>query len=93
MIFSTLGRYFFRRYVITAFWFMLGVSAIIFLADFSESTRRLSGLAQYSIFGALGMTALRLPSILQQMALLPPLNQGREVPMVAVGALKMETRA
>lgn len=66
MIFSTLGRYFFRRYVITAFWFMLGVSAIIFLADFSETTRRLSGLVDYSVFGALGMTALRLPSILQQ---------------------------
>jgi lipopolysaccharide export system permease protein len=66
MIFSTLGRYFFRRYLITAFWFMLGVSGIIFLADFSETTRRLSGLTEYSVIGALGMTALRLPSILQQ---------------------------
>ncbi|AYD00418.1 LPS export ABC transporter permease LptG [Neorhizobium sp. NCHU2750] len=66
MIFSTLGRYFFRRYMITAFWFMVGVSAIIFLADFSETTRRLSGLDQYSVLGALAMTALRLPSILQQ---------------------------
>jgi hypothetical protein len=34
-----------------------------------------------------------LPSILQQMALLLLLKQGREVLMVAVGALKMEMRA
>jgi lipopolysaccharide export system permease protein len=66
MIFSTLWRYFFLRYIVTAFWFLLGVSAIIFLADFSETTRRLSGLAEFSVFGAFGMTALRLPSILQQ---------------------------
>jgi lipopolysaccharide export system permease protein len=66
MIFSTLGRYFFRRYLITAVWFMLGVSAIIFLADFSETTRRLSGMTEYNVLGALAMTALRLPSILQQ---------------------------
>ena len=29
MIFTTLGRYFFRRYIVTALWFLLGVSAII----------------------------------------------------------------
>ncbi|HEV7433585.1 MAG TPA: LPS export ABC transporter permease LptG, partial [Pseudorhizobium sp.] len=39
MIFSTLGRYFFRRYMATAIWFFLGVSGIIFLADFSETSR------------------------------------------------------
>lgn len=66
MIFSTLARYFLRRYLTTAMWFLLGVSAIIFLADFAETSRRLSGLVGYSIFGALGMTALRTPQILQQ---------------------------
>jgi lipopolysaccharide export system permease protein len=66
MIFSTLGRYFFRRYLITTFWFLVGVSAIIFLADFSETTRRLSGMTAYSVAGAFAMTAMRLPSILQQ---------------------------
>ena len=66
MIFSTLGRYFFKRYISTAFWFLLGVSAIIFLADFSETSRRLSGLNGYSLYGALAMTALRVPQILQQ---------------------------
>jgi lipopolysaccharide export system permease protein len=66
MIFSTLGRYFFKRYIITAFWFLLGVSAIIFLADFSETSRRLSGLTGYTVYGALAMTAMRVPQILQQ---------------------------
>jgi lipopolysaccharide export system permease protein len=66
MIFSTLGRYFFKRYIITAIWFLLGVSGIIFLADFSETSRRLSGLAGYSVAGALAMTAMRVPLILQQ---------------------------
>lgn len=66
MILSTLGRYFFRRYIVTAFWFLLGVSAIIFLADFSETSRRLSGFSGYTVFGALAMTAMRVPLILQQ---------------------------
>lgn len=66
MIFSTLGRYFFRRYMVTAIWFLIGVSSIIFLADFSETTRRLSGMTGYSVTGALLMTALRVPMILQQ---------------------------
>lgn len=66
MIFSTLGRYFFRRYITTALWFLLGVSAIIFLADFSETSRRMSGLSSYSVLGGLAMTAMRVPLILQQ---------------------------
>lgn len=65
-IFSTLGRYFFRRYITTALWFMLGVSAIIFLADFSETSRRLSGLTGYTVSAGLLMTAMRVPLILQQ---------------------------
>ena len=66
MIFSTLGRYFFRRYVVTALWFMLGVSAIIFLADFSETSRRMSGFVGYTVSAGLLMTAMRVPLILQQ---------------------------
>jgi lipopolysaccharide export system permease protein len=66
MMFGTLARYFLRRYAITTFWFLLGVSAIIFLADFSETARRMSGLPGYSVPAALGLTALRLPLILQQ---------------------------
>jgi lipopolysaccharide export system permease protein len=66
MIISTLGRYFLKRYLITAIWFLLGISAIIFLADFSETARRMSNLPGYSVPAALGLTALRLPLILQQ---------------------------
>jgi lipopolysaccharide export system permease protein len=66
MIFNTLSRYFLSRYLITMVWFLLGVSGIIFLADFSETARRLSGLPGYSVPAALGLTALRLPLILQQ---------------------------
>jgi lipopolysaccharide export system permease protein len=66
MIFSTLGRYFFRRYVTTAIWFFLGVCAIIFLADFSETSRRMASLDGYSVGSALVFTAMRTPFIFQQ---------------------------
>ncbi len=66
MIFNTLARYFLKRYLVTTLWFVLGVSSIIYLADFSETARRMSGLPGYSVPAALGLTALRLPLILQQ---------------------------
>lgn len=66
MIFTTLGRYFFRRYIITAFWFFLGVAAIIYLADFSETSRRFANLEGYSVLGAMLFTAMRTPLIFQQ---------------------------
>jgi lipopolysaccharide export system permease protein len=66
MIFTTLGRYFFRRYIVTALWFLLGVGAIIFLADFSETSRRMSGFTGYTVSAGLLMTAMRVPLILQQ---------------------------
>lgn len=66
MIFGTLSRYFLRRYLVTTFWFLLGVSGIIFLADFSETARRMSGLPSYSVPAALALTGMRLPLILQQ---------------------------
>ncbi|MGG2476035.1 LptF/LptG family permease, partial [Rhizobium sp. BR5] len=66
MIFNTLARYFLKRYLITAIWFVIGVSSIIYLADFSETARRMSGVPGYSVPAALGLTALRLPLILQQ---------------------------
>lgn len=66
MIFTILGRYFFRRYAMTTFWFFFGVGSIIFLADFSETARRFSDLTGYSVGGALLLTLLRLPQILLQ---------------------------
>lgn len=66
MMSPTLFRYFFKRYIVTACWFMIGVSGIIFLADFSETSRRMSAFVGYTVPGGLLMTALRLPLILQQ---------------------------
>lgn len=66
MIFTTLGRYFFTRYMTTAAFFVIGVLAIIFLADFSETSRRMSNFVGYTVFGGLFMTAMRLPLIFQQ---------------------------
>lgn len=66
MIFGTLNRYFFLRYAITTGWFFVGVTAIVFLADFSENAGRLSGLPGYTVAIGLLMTAVRLPLILQQ---------------------------
>jgi lipopolysaccharide export system permease protein len=66
MIAATLCRYFFKRYIITACWFFIGVCGIIFLADFSETSRRMSGFVGYTVPGGLLITLLRLPLILQQ---------------------------
>lgn len=66
MMTSILGRYFFRRYAMTTMWFVLGVTGIIFLADFSETARRFSELDGYSVMGAVYLTSLRVPQILMQ---------------------------
>ncbi|MBB5572045.1 MULTISPECIES: LPS export ABC transporter permease LptG [Rhizobium] len=89
MIFNTLGRYFFMRYVVTTFWFFLGVISIVYLVDFSETAGRLAGLPGYTVRVGLLMTAVRLPFILQQtvpfialfvgMTVLIALNRRREL--------------
>ena len=66
MIFGTLSRYFFRRYVVTTMWFLIGMSAITFLLDFSETASRISNFPGYTLGGAVLLTAVRLPLILQQ---------------------------
>jgi lipopolysaccharide export system permease protein len=66
MIFGTLGRYFFRRYLSTTIWFFLGVIGIVYLVDFSETASRMANLPGYTVTGGLLMTAVRLPLILQQ---------------------------
>lgn len=65
-MFTTLGRYFLKRYAMTIFWFFIGVTSIIYLIDFSEITSRLAGLTGYSLAGVLYITAMRLPLLLQQ---------------------------
>ena len=66
MIFGTLSRYFFRRYVTTTMWFLIGMSAITFLLDFSETASCISNFPGYTLGGAVLLTAVRLPLILQQ---------------------------
>ncbi|MFB9912931.1 LPS export ABC transporter permease LptG [Rhizobium paknamense] len=66
MIFSTLSRYFLKRYVTTVFWFLIGIGSIIFLIDFSEVSGRFSDNADSTLFGVFLMTLVRLPAILLQ---------------------------
>ncbi|OLP58537.1 LPS export ABC transporter permease LptG [Xaviernesmea oryzae] len=63
---KTLQRYFFRRYVITILWFLLGIFSLVFIIDFSELSNRMANLPGYTVSGALLMTAFRIPMILQQ---------------------------
>ncbi len=89
MIFSTLGRYFFTRYIITTLWFFLGVTSLVYLIDFSETAGRLAGLPGYTVSVGLLMTVVRLPFIMQQtvpfialfvgMTVLIALNRRREL--------------
>ncbi|MBB3446475.1 lipopolysaccharide export system permease protein [Rhizobium sp. BK512] len=47
-------------------WFLIGMSAITFLLDFSETASRISNFPGYTLGGAVLLTAVRLPLILQQ---------------------------
>ncbi|MFC3076085.1 LPS export ABC transporter permease LptG [Shinella pollutisoli] len=62
----TLGFYFFRRYVVTTFWFLIGIFSLIFIIDFSEMANRAGALPGYTTTGGLIATALRIPMILIQ---------------------------
>lgn len=63
---STLSRYFLRRYLALTLWFFIGVTAISFLIDFSETSGRFGDIDGFTATVALYMTALRLPLIIQQ---------------------------
>ena len=62
----TLGLYFFRRYVVTTIWFLLGIFALIFIIDFSEMSNRIGSLPGYTLSTGLLVTALRIPMIMMQ---------------------------
>lgn len=62
----TLGRYFFKRYATITAWFFVGVFALIFLVDFTEFSRRVSGIPGASLAAILAVSALRVPMIMQQ---------------------------
>jgi len=65
MMVGTLSSYFARRFLVTALQFFLGVTVIIFLADFTEFARYASAHPDYTVFIGLLTSALRLPLILQ----------------------------
>jgi lipopolysaccharide export system permease protein len=67
MIGWTLGRYFFTRYVQITFYFLLGIFALSMLLDFTENASKLSNLPDYTVWAALGISAMRVPFIMQQM--------------------------
>ncbi|GMB81618.1 LPS export ABC transporter permease LptG [Shinella zoogloeoides] len=62
----TLGLYFFRRYITTTAWFLLGVFSLVFIIDFSEMSNRAGALPHYTVSIGLLVTALRIPTILMQ---------------------------
>jgi len=66
MIGITLARYFFLRHLAVMAWFLFGVSALVFMIDFTEFSSRTASLASYRVGIALGLSLLRLPFILQQ---------------------------
>ena len=66
MLFGTLGRYFFWRYITTMSWFIAGVLVLIFLVDFSSNAGRLGNNESSNLGLSLYLTLLRLPLILQQ---------------------------
>jgi lipopolysaccharide export system permease protein len=66
MIFGTLFRYFLRRHLMTILWFFLGVTALIFLIDFIETSGYRANIPNFTLLDSLFLTTLRVPLILQQ---------------------------
>lgn len=62
----TISLYFFRRYALTFAGYALAISFMILLVDFNENARRLSGAEGYSAGLGLMISALRVPTVLQQ---------------------------
>lgn len=97
MIGWTLGRYFFTRYLLTTAYFLVGITALIFITDFTQINSRLSGYANYSVLLGLSIAGLRVLRILQQtipfiglfasMALLVQLNRKYELVIARAAGL------
>lgn len=62
---TTIWRYFFRRYMMTFTAYSLAIILVILLVDFNETSRRLSGAAQYTILIGLYISSLRVPMVVQ----------------------------
>ena len=66
MIGWTLGKYFFRRYMVITLWFFVGVFMLAFLIDFTEFSSRTSELPKFTVAGAFYVSLLHIPMIMQQ---------------------------
>ena len=62
----TLNRYFFFRYATITTWYFVGVYALITLIDFTEFTSRTVGVPGFTVGLAFTVSALRVPTIMQQ---------------------------
>lgn len=62
----TLSRYFFFRYITITTWFFLGISALVFIIDFTELSSRTSDIADFSAGLALTVSLMRVPMVMQQ---------------------------
>jgi len=62
----TLGRYLLTRYTKTTFCFLLGIFSLVFLIDFTENSRRLATLQNYTIIKGLAISILHIPFVMQQ---------------------------
>lgn len=62
----TLSRYFFLRYVVITTWFFIGISALVFIVDFTELSSRTSDIPGFSAGLALSVSAMRVPMVMQQ---------------------------
>ncbi|ABM44619.1 hypothetical protein H704_00466 [Bartonella bacilliformis Peru38] len=67
MIRWILGRYFFIQYLRITCYFLLGAFILAFLIDFIENSSRLTSLPHYTTKGALLISFLRIPLIMQQL--------------------------
>lgn len=63
---GTLFRYFLRRHLMIVFWFLVGVTGLIYLVDFIEIASRRGDIAGFRLVDALLLTLIRVPAILQQ---------------------------
>ncbi len=93
----TLGRYFFFRYVVITTWLLVGIFFLIFIIDVTELSSNISGLLGFKFSIALTISALRVPTIMQQtvpfvalfgaMATLTSLNRRYELVIVRAAGI------
>lgn len=65
MIGMTLGWYLFRSYLFTFLQFLVGITLLAYIADFTELSRRAGSSEAFSVGTGLYLAALRVPTILQ----------------------------